>query len=404
MTTSTQAAAFVIPSGIRRLRDARIEPGARWVYSAGFNTAGTEDTGRIDTELADLAYLADSGARVAVLSHQGRHRDGSARHLDHVTAYIGRRLTRAVSYVPENATDAAVRRAHSLEPGEIAVFGNTRRHEGEEANDPHLAARFAELGDHVAVGGFSKAHRRHASNVGVLEHLPGWAAHSLLADAERLLPWAGARAGTTSVAMLGGVKPEKTLVGLAHLARTYDVVVPGGVVLHHVLRALGVRIGASPLGEDPDRCAVATAEALKRASARIHIPSRLVIARRDENGHCDSRILDTADGVPDGYAVVDFQIETWLADLATAMAASGGRLLVAGTPCLHTASYTTASRLATSLAGEPAVESILLGGDTVAELPNAGTTTSTGGGSALHLVAHGTLPVFDALLENAKKR
>jgi len=120
----------------------------------------------------------------------------------------------------------------------VVVFGNTRDHAGEEANDPELAARFALLGDQVAIGGFSKAHRSHASNVGILKHLPGCAAQSLTREITRLAPWAGTHHDTPSVAVLGGTKPEKTLLGLGCLSRTYTLVVPGaanfcfGIVQH----------------------------------------------------------------------------------------------------------------------------------------------------------------------------
>ena len=80
-------------STMRLLRDHPVVPGERWVYSAGFNVGpALTDTGRIDTELDDLRGLAAAGARVALLSHQGSAKDGTARHLDYLAGYLGRCL------------------------------------------------------------------------------------------------------------------------------------------------------------------------------------------------------------------------------------------------------------------------------------------------------------------------
>ncbi|KOX33015.1 MULTISPECIES: phosphoglycerate kinase [unclassified Streptomyces] len=380
------------------LSDRPVTVGERWIFSAGFNVADTRgDTSRIDSDLSDIAYLAEQGARVAVLSHQGRHHDGTARHLGDIARYMADRLDRPVYYYPDNADAGAAARSQILAPGEVCVFGNTRHHAGEEAGDPQLAARFAALGNYVAVGGFSKAHRLHASNVGILAHRPGWAAGSLLDETSLLAPWAGRLPDMPSVAFLGGVKPEKTLIGLVGFSRTYDLVVPGGAVLHHLLRAQGHNVGASELGGNADACTAAAAQAAHSATARIHLPNRVIIAHRYGDNYTGKQVININDGVPDGHAIVDFLPEPWLKDHLRQLR-TGTRVVVAGTPSLHTAGYSVASHLAVAVAGAPSLSGILLGGDTVNELPFRG-LTSTGGGSALHYLHHADLPVLQALRE-----
>ncbi|MFJ6441028.1 phosphoglycerate kinase [Streptomyces sp. NPDC091649] len=384
------------------LLDARhVTAGERWVFSAGFNVdAALTSTGRIDSELDDLRRLAGAGARVAVLSHLGSHRDGTASALDHVAGHLSRRLGRPVRYVPENASDAAVRAAEALEPGEIAVFGNTRHHAGEERGDPELARRFALLGDAVAVGGFSKAHRAHASNTGVLRLLPGWAARSLVTEVRFLAPWAGPGEGVYRAAVLGGRKPEKTLVGLVHAMRTCDLVVPGGVVLNTVLRALGHDLGASDLGSRPDACLDAVRGVMDLpARARLHVPRTVRVAPVDGRRIVgEARSRPVADGVPAGHAVVDFELEPWA---ARALAGAGSAVL-AGTPSRYLDGQVRSADAVLSALSRAAGPALLLGGDTVAELPWPG-PVSTGGGSALQLLATGTCAVLDALRDNARR-
>ncbi|HWU10179.1 MAG TPA: phosphoglycerate kinase [Streptomyces sp.] len=356
------------------------------------------DTSRIDSELNDLRYLAARGAKVAVLSHQGSHRDGTATHLHEAAAYLTRQLGQPVKYVPENASDAAVRATHGLADGQIALFGNSRLHAGEEDNDPELARQFAQLGDYAAIGGFSKAHRCHASNVGILDHLPGWATNSLIHEADRLTPWTGRATDTLSIAAVGGRKAEKSLIGLPCFARNYDIVIPGGAVLNHLLRHLGHDIGDSYLGENPGRRATATRAALENSRARIHVPSQVVIAR-DDGTWQDAQTITISDGVPAGYAIVDFLLQPWLIEELERLIA-GGRMLIAGTPNLHALGHTHATSPLLAWAESPAVHAMLLGGDTVAELPFSG-PTSTGGGSALCYLEQADLAVLEALRRNA---
>ncbi|KJK58929.1 phosphoglycerate kinase [Saccharothrix sp. ST-888] len=383
---------------MRLLSEHRPAPGERWIYSAGFNVGpALADTGRIDTELADLRRLSAAGARVALLSHQGSAKDGTARHLEYIAEYLGRRLGQRVRYLPENASAWARARSEGLQDGEIALFGNTRLNPGEEREDGELSCALAGLGDRVAVGGFSKAHRRHASNTGLLNHLPGYATDSLVEEAAALDPWAAGAggAGGYSAAVLGGVKPEKTLIGLASLSRSYDLVVPGGVVLNTLLAAAGHRIGRSELGSAPERCAeVARAVLAQDGGARIHLPSTLVVAGPDGT----LRRVTVEQGVPDDCAVVDFEVESWALDLLR----RADRAVVAGTPGRYTEGNRHAAAAILRARSGREAGTLLLGGDTVAELPWDG-PRSTGGGSALQYLAEGTCAVFEALKDNERR-
>lgn len=382
-----------MPSELPLLRDRAILPGERWIYSAGFNVRpDLRSTGRIDTELADIEYILAGGGRLAVLSHQGDYNAGTATGLKFVADYLSAKLARPVGYVPENDTAAAARHARALEPGTAAVFGNTREHAGEQRGDPELAARFARLGDVVTVGGFSKSHRSHASNVAVLRYLPGFLAESVMNEIALLRPWAG-RDGRFSVAVLGGVKPEKTSIGLDRLGEAYDVIVPGGAVLNQLLHAAGCRIGASELGDAPAACLETAARALARYGPdRLHLPDRVVIARPGTDGYRGARTIAVHDGVPDGWQIVDFELQPWLVERLPDV----GRALIAGTPCLYTGGFSHSADILLRAFAAPGIRTMLLGGDTVAELPWDG-PVSSGGGSALHFLARGTLPILDAL-------
>lgn len=386
--------------GVRLLTEHQVRRGERWIYSAGFNTdQALTSTARIDSELDDITALSRAGARVAVLSHQGSHRDGSAGDLAHIAAYLSRRTGREVGYHPHSADEEAPRIARAMAPGSVVLFGNTRAYSGEERGDPELARAFAPLGDLVAMGGFSKAHRAHASNTGLLELLPGYATRGLVREVDALRPWARGPA-RGAVAVLGGRKPEKVLAGLSGLIHRHEVLVPGGVVLNTLLSVLGHRIGASWLGTSPRRCAaVARAVVAGPHRARLHLPSTVYAAKVDARGEPRGpaeavRLGPGGPGVPDDRAIVDFD----LPDRAREGLERAERILVAGTPCAYRSGHTRA--VDAILPSLPGARSLLLGGDTVAELPWRG-EASTGGGSALTLLADGDCAVLRALRSNA---
>jgi phosphoglycerate kinase len=396
-----RASAASALQGVPLLREQRIEPGERWLYSAGFNvTAPVERAARVDCELEDIEFLLARGASVAIASHQGSRRDASARELDFLVPYLQRRLRRPVQFIGDPLADGAAERVRDMRPGELALLGNTRLLDGEESCDRELARRLAALGDRVAVGGFSKAHRAHASNVGVLEFRRGYACASLARELTLLAPWSGVRPARYSVAVVGGVKREKLECGVASFADSYDLVIPGGAVLNALLSAAGLDVGDSSLGECGE-CLELAAELLRRPTrARIHLPSVVIVARERRTG--SARAIPIAAGVPAGHEIVDFRLERAVrARLANLR--PGARAVIAGTPTLYAHGFTQGSDSLLAALRTARAHTLALGGDTVSELPWDG-PASTGGGSALWFIARGCLPVLDALARSGEAR
>lgn len=376
---------------IPRLFDVTVTRGEKWIFSAGFNVrADLGSVERVDAELADLRSLASAGARVAIVSHQGSYADRTAEPLDHIAAYLSEKLSTPVDYFPDCVGTNAENRARAMRDGELVLFGNTRLHAGEQRCDPAFARRLAALGDRVAIGGFSKAHRAHASNVGVLAFRPGFATRSLLSECELLAPWSGTAPHRSSIAVLGGQKPEKSTLGLAHLRHHYDVIIPGGAVLANLLYAAGYGIGSTSLGAKPDESLRAARAALAGPNrAEIHLPAEVfVISRR--GGPSYPREL--AMGIEDDEVIVDFSVEPW----ALERCRNARRALIAGPPSWCTRD----ERRATDAlcAALPVSTTLRLGGDTASELPWS-SPVSTGGGSALEFLALGRCAVVRALLE-----
>lgn len=383
---------------VPRLSDCSVGPGDRWIYVAGCNVApGSTDVGRIDCEVDDLRWLLDRGARVAILTHQGSATDGSAAPVPHVAAHLSDRIGRAVAYHPTSTGAAARARAAALRPGEAVVLGNVRLDPREQQGSRELAEEYAQLGDAVAVGAFSRAHRRDASNHALLKRLPSHAATSLLAEVEALAPWTAGTPG--SVVILGGVKREKTTSALAGFVETHELVLPGGAVLNALLEAAGHDIGDSSLGEDPVSARAVARDVLARRADRVLLPQRVVARELAGAGIQERRV---ADGVPAGWAIVDHVVPGEALTRLRELGRGRGRALLAGTPGLVTAGHVTATRTYAAALEWFGDRAMLLGGDTVQDVPFSG-RRSTGGGSALRFLVDGELPVLQVLADHRRQ-
>jgi phosphoglycerate kinase len=373
------------------------------VFSAGCNVRDVDSgRGRIDVEVDDLRRLTESGCRVAVLTHQGRYGDESATHVEFVAAHLSRRLGCPVEYFPENHTRRARMRAASLEPGEVVVFGNTRLHRGEERNEPKLAALFASLGNRAVVGGFSKAHRSHASNVGILRFMDATPANSLVSETQLVRKWFEP-ASRGSVVILGGSKIEKLLFGLVGMKDTYEARVVTGVLAEAVLVAKG-RADARPLVKrwGASRWIKGLRALLANEPSGILIPETLRIACFRSGSAAVEDEIAGSDRLPTGWTVVDVGLSQQAMD-AIGQAATGGRLVLAGPPGAtllgHRLAYQAIAGAVSSTNGECI---LTIGGDSVNECPLPG-SRSTGGGAALQVLATGRTTVGQALLHTERR-
>ena len=383
------------------LRDRPIQRGELWILSAGFNVRrDLKETSRIDCELEDVRRISRAGGRVAILSHQGNFADGSALHLDFVAHYLSQRLGQPVRYISSAVGEAAVSAARAMREGDVAVFGNTRRYHGEERNDADLARAFSEIGDAVALGGFSKAHRAHASNVGILRFRSGYLAASVSTQIDQLSNWAGDRPDCFSMAVIGGRKPEK-VEGLRGFSKIYDFIVPGGVVLNSILKVKGYDVGGSYLGENEKANLEAAGQVLREPrKAEIFVPSQVVVAAKAAPDARPGKVIDVRRGVDAGDAIVDFVLDGRVSAALDRVVKTRGRMIIAGTPALYPQGFGAACEPLLAAARALDDRAILLGGDTTADLPFDG-NKSVGGGSALAYLCHGDLPILRALAERS---
>ncbi len=403
---------------VRYFRDAEVKRGERWIFSADFNVKDTVNPYRVDEEVDDVLKISNAGGISIILAHEGRY--GTAKSLEFVANYLTEKLQRKVHYYSnpvygqaigflKNA-DAAIEFTEKMKPGEIVLMGNTRQNEGEDCNSPELAYLYAHLGDKIVAGGFGKAHRRNASNNGILDYRSGYLSTSQEQQMQKIQRWSG-RSSDYSVAVIGGMKKEKITQGLLGFAEIYDHIIPGGIVLNTILKLKYGDIGRSKIDDDGKTFEKEVEKALEKYSDKIIVPKEVIAASQTDKGfEYVGRInLSQFGTMPDGCMIVSYVMPSDATFALAKVAQDKGRLVVAGTPDIPNLRYgnmcySIASNQLNSWLPQIGNNALILGGDTARDIDSKNAVISTGGGSALMYLAVGTTHVYEKLKENFKER
>ena len=136
------------------------------------------DATRIERIAPTIQELVKKGARVILLAHFGRPKNGpdEANSLKGIAAALPEHLSMPVAFASDCIGAVAEEAVAKMKDGDVLLLENTRFHKAEEKNDKDFAASLAKLGDLYVNDAFSAAHRAHASTEGVAHLLPAFAA------------------------------------------------------------------------------------------------------------------------------------------------------------------------------------------------------------------------------------
>jgi phosphoglycerate kinase len=311
-------------------------------------------------------------------------------------------LSRDVFFADDCCGPIAEDAVSRLENGQILLLENTRFHAGEEANDPALAAKLADLADIFVNDAFSSAHRAHASTEGVARHLPSHAGRLMQRELEALT--AALETPDRPVgAVVGGAKISTKLALIGNLLGKVDVLIIGGAMANTFLAAQGIDVGKSLQERDMHDTARKILADAKAGGCEIILPVDAVTAT-------EFRETPPTKIVPIGEIPADSMIlDVGPATVALLKAKLPGlRTLVWNGPlgAFETAPFDAATvALAHAVADATDaghLRSVAGGGDTVAALKHAGVVdrisyVSTAGGAFLEWLEGKILPGILAL-------
>jgi phosphoglycerate kinase len=245
---------------------------------------------------------------------------------------------------------------------------------------------------------FGAAHRAHASIVGVPARVAQKGAGLLmqaelfhlskLLDPER--PFA---------AILGGAKISTKIEPLEALADIADLLLVGGGMANHFVRAIGLSVGRSLLEEDRVANAREILDLCREEGKNVALPSDFVVAKDPSDG-AHARVV-SIQGIPDDQMALDIgpktidQFGRLLKECKTIF--WNGPMGVFEKPPFDKGTMAIARLLAESKA-----TTVVGGGESVQAVRKAGvagriTHVSTGGGASLEFLSGAELPGVTAL-------
>lgn len=357
-------------------------------------------TQRLDAALPTIKAARDAGAKVLVLSHLGRPKEGqfdAESSLAPVVAWLGEKLGTPVRLVADYLDGVEVA------DGEVAVLENCRMNPGEGKDDEALARRYAALCDIFVMDAFGTAHRAQASTHGVIRFAPVAAAGPLLCAELDALGKALEQPAHPLLAIVAGSKVSTKLTLLDNLIGKVDQLIVGGGIANTFIAAAGYGVGNSlyePDLLDAARQVIATA---RRRGAEVPLPLDVVVAP-EFSAHAPATIKPV-DAVKDGEMILDIGPQT--AQRYAELIARAGTVVWNGPVGVFEfdAFGKGTETLARAIAQSKAF-SIAGGGDTLAAVDKYGIADqvsyiSTGGGAFLEFLEGKELPAVAALRARA---
>lgn len=198
-----------------------------------------------------IKELAQKGAKVVVLAHQGRPGETDFIPLEQHAKILSKILNKPVKYVDDLFGEKAKNAIKELKNGEILVLKNVRTYPEErnkETPEKHAKTDFvktlAPLSDVFINDAFAAAHRSHVSIVGFTAVLPSVAGRIMERELNALSK-ALESPERPCIYILGGAKADDALRISKYVLdnNIADNVLTGGVAGHLFLSAKGLGLG-----------------------------------------------------------------------------------------------------------------------------------------------------------------
>ncbi|MEP9372864.1 phosphoglycerate kinase [Mesorhizobium sp. KR1-2] len=362
------------------------------------------DATRIERVAPTIKDLSGRGAKVILLAHFGRPKDGpdAALSLAPIAEATAQVLGHAVAFATDCVGDTAAKAIATMKDGDVLLLENTRFYKGEEKNDAEFTKALAAGGDIYVNDAFSAAHRAHSSTEGLARLMPAYAGRTMQAELEALEKGLGNPVRPV-VAIVGGAKVSTKIDLLMNLVKKVDALVIGGGMANTFLAARGTDVGKSLCEHDLAPTAKQIMIEAAQSGCAIVLPSDGVVAREFKANAANETV--GIEQVPADAMILDVGPKTveavnqWI-DRAATLVWNGplGAFEIAP----FDRATVSAAKHAAARSKEGKLVSVAGGGDTVAALNHAGvaddfTYVSTAGGAFLEWMEGKALPGVEVL-------
>jgi phosphoglycerate kinase len=369
----------------------------------------TDDT-RIRASLPTIQHAMNAGAKVMLMSHLGRPKEGptEGRYTDKdslrpVADHLAKLLNCEVRLYQDWLGNGKIY-VQQMRDGEVAVLENVRFNIGENNNEDRLAWEMSELCDVFVMDAFGTAHRAQASTHGVAKFAPIACAGPLLAAELDALGKALKEPARPTVAIVGGSKVSTKLTVLDSLSNIVDQLIVGGGIANTFIKAAGFNVGKSLYEADLVDEARRLMEAAKAKGGEIPVPTDVVVGKKfDAN---EPAVIKKVSEIADDDMIFDIGPET-ARTYAEYLKKAGTIVWNGPVGVFEFDQFGEGTKaLGMAIADSPAF-SIAGGGDTLAAIAKYNicdriSYISTGGGAFLEFLEGKKLPAVEILEQRAK--
>ena len=366
------------------------------------------DDSRIRMHSKTLQYMAEKGAKIVVIAHQGRPGSSDFTSLDMHAEKLKQYVSFPVKFVDDITGEKAINAIKQLGEGEILLLDNVRKHPDElkklppeELAKTELVKTLSSVADIYVNDAFAAAHRAQTSLVGFPKVMPSYAGLVMEREVKML---SKVKEGEKPLALvLGGTKIDDSLDVAEFFIKAdkADFILPGGLLATVMLAAEGIDIGVNNrvLEKFKVEGLVAKLKVLKEeTTAWVDIIDVAV----DEDGLRKEIRKDSPDIKK--YPIKDIGTET-IEKFLEAITKSKTVFLNGPMGVYEDEEFRKGTELVFTGIAKATAFSIAGGGHTLAALSLLGLTdemdfVSSGGGSLIEFLKGKTLPAIKALSES----
>ncbi len=367
------------------------------------------DDTRIRASLPTILHAMNAGAKVMLMSHLGRPKEGptEGRYTDKdslrpVAEHLGKLLGKEVRLYQDWLGNGKIY-VQQMRDGEVAILENVRFNIGENHNEDRLSWEMAQICDVYVMDAFGTAHRAQASTHGVGKFAPIACAGPLLVAELDALGKALKEPAHPLVAIVAGSKVSTKLTVLDSLSKIVDQLIVGGGIANTFIKAAGYNVGKSLYEPDLVDVAKGLMEAAKAKGSDIPLPVDVVVGKKfDAN---EPAVVKKVDQVADDDMIFDIGPET--ARIYAEYLKKAGTIVWNGPVGVFEFDQfgEGTKALGMAIAESPAF-SIAGGGDTLAaiakyDIADRVSYISTGGGAFLEFLEGKKLPAVEMLEQRA---
>jgi phosphoglycerate kinase len=237
------------------------------------------DDGRIKASLPTIKHLLDAGARITILAHLGRPKNGFENSFS--LAPVASRLSALLDLPVVLAKELSDLSGNSNSANKVQMLENIRFFPQETSKDEDerldFAKDLAKFGDIYVGDGFGAVHRKHASVYELPRLLPNVAGRLISAEVEVLKKLTENPARPYAV-VLGGAKVSDKIGVIANLIEKVDVLAIGGGMVFTFISALGHEIGKSMVDVELIENVIGLIKRAEELNVKLLLPTDVVVA------------------------------------------------------------------------------------------------------------------------------